>query len=162
MRGSRTLLRRAGRAAELVSAGMLAMMFMLVLLGVIMRYGFGRSFAWTDEMVTVLFVWLVFWTGALVVPRREHVAFDIVYEMLAPQWRRALAVVGAVVTAGLFAWATPKIADFVLFLWRERTAVMQWRLDWVYACFALFVGMTALRFAAHGIALLRRGWHDVL
>ena len=42
--------------------------------------------------------------------------------------------------------ALPKLWGFISFLWRERTPAMQWRLDFVYSCFALFVAASALRF----------------
>ena len=43
--------------------------------------------AWTDELAVVLFIWLVFWTGAFVLSIREHVAFDVVYDLLPPRLR---------------------------------------------------------------------------
>ena len=41
--------------------------------------------------------------------------------------------------------AAPKIVDFILFLWRERTPALQWRLDFVFPCFGLFVISLAVR-----------------
>jgi len=43
--------------------------------------------------------------------------------------------------------ALPKLWNYISFLWRERTPALQWRLDYVYACFALFIAAAALRFA---------------
>jgi TRAP-type C4-dicarboxylate transport system permease small subunit len=69
--------------------------------------------------------------------------------------RMALGMAGALCAAGLLFWALPKIADYVAFLWRERTPVLQWRQDFLYACFPAFVAMVALRLLAYTAGLFR-------
>ena len=150
------------RTAELVAALLVAAIFAVIILGVVRRYVFGAPLIWADEMAAILFVWLVFWTGALVLRLREHVAFEIVYEMLPPVGRRALGLAGAVVCAVALGASTPKIADFVMFLWRERTPVLQWRLDGLYSCFVLFIAAAAIRFACWSVSLLRAHWREEL
>ena len=148
-------LRSAERAAAFVAAALVAALFLVLLAGVAGRYVLGRPLAWSDELAVVLFVWLVFWTGAFVLSMREHVVFDVVYELLPPRMRMALGMAGALCAAGLLFWALPKIADYVAFLWRERTPVLQWRQDFLYACFPAFVAMAALRLLAYTAALFR-------
>ena len=106
-------IQRLTRWAGWISAALLGAIFLVILAGVAARYGFARPLAWTDEVVVVLFVWLVFWTGALVVPAREHVAFEIVFEMLPPAGRRVAGFIGAATTAALLFYATPKTIDFI-------------------------------------------------
>jgi TRAP-type C4-dicarboxylate transport system permease small subunit len=148
-------LRSAERAAAFVAAALVAALFLVLLAGVAGRYVLGRPLAWSDELAVVLFLWLVFWTGAFVLSMREHVAFDVVYELLPPRIRAALGMAGALCAAALLLWALPKIADYVAFLWRERTPVLQWRQDFLYACFPAFVAMAALRLLAYAAALFR-------
>jgi TRAP-type C4-dicarboxylate transport system permease small subunit len=148
-------LRSAERAAELVTAALAAALFLDLLAGVAGRYVLGRPLAWSDELAVVLFIWLVFWTGAFVLGMREHVAFDVLYDMLPPRPRAVLGMAGALCAAALFLWALPKIADYVAFLWRERTPVLQWRQDYLYICFPAFVAMAALRLLAYTAALFR-------
>jgi TRAP-type C4-dicarboxylate transport system permease small subunit len=148
--------RFAESAAALVAALLLGGIFAVIVVGVVARYGFAHPLAWVDEIAVILFVWLVFWTGALVVGTREHVAFDLVYDLLPPAAQRALGIAGALSCALLLGFACPKIADYIAFLWRERTPVLQWRQDWIYACFTLFIAVAALRFAAQAIELIRR------
>ena len=38
----------------------------------------------------------------------------------------------------------------------QRTPALQWRLDYVYACFPLFMGAAALRFLSHAVLLCLR------
>src|SRR3954462_1717145 len=148
-------LRSAESAARLVAALIVAALFAVLIAGVFARYGFGRPLAWTDEVAAMLFVWLVFWTGAFVLRLEEHVAFDIVYDLAPPGMRRVLGALGAACAAALLFWALPKVADYVAFLWRERTPVLQLRQDFLYACFPAFVAMTAVRLAAAAFALVR-------
>ena len=148
-------LRCAEQAAAYVAAALVAALFVVLLAGVAGRYVLARPLAWSDELAVVLFVWLVFWTGAFVLSTAEHVAFDVVYELLPPRLRTWLAIAGGLCAAALLFWALPKIADYVAFLWRERTPVLQWRQDFLYACFPAFVAMAGLRLLAYTAALFR-------
>lgn len=134
------------RLAAAISALLVAAVFTAVLVGVARRYLFGAPLVWIDELTVVLFIWGIFWTAAFVVPLREHVAFDLAFNALPGRARRAVrafsyALVGTALLAVL-----PGIVNFIQFLWRERTPALQWRLDFVYACFALFIAAAALRF----------------
>ena len=117
-----------------------------MIVGVARRYVFGAPLVWIDELTVMLFIWAIFWTAAFVVPLREHVAFDLVVNTLPQRGRRALhafsyALVGVALLAAL-----PGIVNFIQFLWRERTPALQWRLDYVYSIFALFIAAAAIRF----------------
>lgn len=134
------------RAAAAVSALLIAAVFAAVLVGVARRYLFGAPLVWIDELTLVLFMWAIFWSAALAVPLSEHVAFDLVLKSLPSPLRRPLYLAACIVVAAGFVYALPKIGGFILFLWRERTPALQWRLDYVYVCFALFIAAAALRF----------------
>jgi len=135
------------RAAAAVSALLVAAVFVAILTGVARRYLFGVPLVWIDELSTVLFVWAIFWTGAFAVGLREHVSFDLVYQALPPRVASLLWRSVCIVVAVAFLAALPKFWSYISFLWRERTPALQWRLDYVYACFALFIAVSALRFA---------------
>lgn len=144
------------RLAAAISALLVAAVLLAVLFGIARRYLLGAPLPWTDELSAVLFVWAVFWTAAFVVPVRDHVAFDLVLDALAPTAQRVIGIaVSAMVGLALLA-ALPKTIEFVAFLWRERTAALQWRLDYVYACFPLFLGAAGLHFLAHALRLCLR------
>jgi TRAP-type C4-dicarboxylate transport system permease small subunit len=49
-----------------------------------------------------------------------------------------------------------------MFLWREQTAALQWRLDVVYICFVIYFAMMIVRLAAKFIALAGPGWRSVV
>lgn len=117
-----------------------------MIVGVARRYVFGAPLVWIDELTVVLFMWAIFWAAAFVIPLREHVAFDLIVNALPERARRAIhafsyALVGVALLAAL-----PGIVSFIQFLWRERTPALQWRLDYVYSIFAVFIAAAAIRF----------------
>lgn len=135
------------RTAAAVLALLVAAVFLVILVGVARRYLFGVPLVWADELTTVLFIWSIFWAGACVVGLREHVSFDLVHHTLPPHAANVLWRVVCVLVAVALLAALPKLWNYISFLWRERTPALQWRLDYVYACFALFIAAAALRFA---------------
>jgi TRAP-type C4-dicarboxylate transport system permease small subunit len=148
----------ARRLAEGVSVALFVGVFAVSLAGVVARYVFNRPIIAGDELAMILLVWSVFLTDALVTRDRDHVAFDIVWDLASPGVRRAMLVVQGVLFAALFAAALPTVLDYVAFLWRERTSALQWRLDVVYACFVLYIAMLVVRLAAKAARAAGRGW----
>jgi TRAP-type C4-dicarboxylate transport system permease small subunit len=124
---------------------MFACVFAVFLLKVVMRYVAQDPLAWADEVSTVLFVWLIFWANAFLVPDRQQIAFDLLYRHLPPRGQRVVGVIRFLVVGGLFAWSLPGVIDYIRFLWRESTPVLGWRLDWVYSCFGIFVLAVVVR-----------------
>jgi len=126
------------RLAEAISTWSLGVVFVLFVYGVGMRYLLNRPVSWTDEAVTVLTVWSVLWTGAFVLRWSEHISFDIVFVNLAPKRQRFMLLVGNSVFVILMLAALPGMVDYTLFLWREKTDMLEMRLDFVYAIFPIF------------------------
>jgi len=150
------------RAATAVSALLIAAVFLAVIVGVARRYLFGAPLVWIDELTTVLFIWAIFWTAAFVVGNREHVSFDLLYGVLPEGPRRIVSLVAAAAVGLVLLAALPKIGGYIAFLWRERTPALQWRLDYVYVCFALFIAAAGVRFLVQAGQLLKRHWREYL
>jgi TRAP-type C4-dicarboxylate transport system permease small subunit len=146
------------RAAAVVSAAGIAIVFALFVLGVAMRYLFDRPLGFIDEAVTLLSVWTTFWTAAFVLKWPEHIAFDVAYAQAPPALQRWLLLAGATGFVILMGAAMPGMVDYTLFLWRERTDVLQLRLDWVYAVFPAFFLVILLRLGMVVRRLLGAGW----
>ena len=156
----KTLLARCARVAEGVSVGMFIAIFVLFIARVVMRYVFARPIEWADEFILVLFLWTTFLTEALVLTEREQVTFDVVYDLCGPANRRRIGWLASAIIAGLFLAATPTVFSYVTFLWRERTPVMEWRLDIVYSCFLVYWVAACVRAVAKFVALCGPRWQD--
>ena len=48
---------------------------------VVFRYIFNSSLSWSEELVRYLFVWLVFWGGALALKDKMHIGVDFFIEL---------------------------------------------------------------------------------
>jgi TRAP-type C4-dicarboxylate transport system permease small subunit len=126
------------------------------------RYLFGRPVTWADEMLVLAMVWCTFITGALLVEEREQVVFDLLYERCPMTFRRVLLAAGSLLLCAILLIALPAIIDYTLFLWRERTSVLELRLDYAYSCFALFIAVVIVRRLALVLKLLGRNWRSAI
>jgi TRAP-type C4-dicarboxylate transport system permease small subunit len=152
------MLRIAALVADCVGAAMFAAVFVLFCLKIGMRYFLHDELAWTDEVATILFIWIVFWANAFMLGERDHIRFDLVVHLAGPQTRRAMAVVRALLVGGIFAYALPATVGYIMFLWRDRTPVLQIPLDYVYACFGIFVATVPIRASVSLTQAIRTGW----
>ena len=141
------------RLAEALTNLMFVAVFLAFLYKILMRYAAGDAVAWAEELTVVLFIWIVFLANGLVVDARRQIAFDLVYRNLSAGGQRWMALARSLLIGGIFVCALPAAVDYIMFLWRERTPVMGWRLDYVYSCFALFMLAVIVR-AIYRLALL--------
>jgi len=153
---------RARRLATWIAAIMFAVMFALFVYKIVMRYAFGDAVAWADELAVLLFMWVIFWGYAFVVPDREQIAFDLVYRALPVTPRRVAGIVRAVLVGGLLAAALPTICGYLLFLNRTQTAVLRWPVGWVYSCFAVMIAAVVARSAVTVVRLCGSAWEREL
>jgi TRAP-type C4-dicarboxylate transport system permease small subunit len=133
-------------------------MFGLFVYKLVLRYAFGITVAWADELGVILFIWVIFWTGAFVLSDRDQIVFDLVYKALPAPLQRGVALFRLLLIGGLFAAAAPTIYDYLRFLMRTQTPVLRWPLGWVYSCFALLIAGVIARSAIGIVALCRAGW----
>lgn len=130
--------KRLQTVADAIGAGLFAILFGVFVVQIVARFGFGRPLPWTDELAVILYVWVILWAAAFMVPAREHVVFDLVYNLGGERTRRGMLLLGAVLIGGLAAWALPGTWDYVSFMRREGTPVLGWSFMGV---FLPFVGL---------------------
>lgn len=120
-------------------------MFLALVFQVVFRFVFGAPAAWTEELATIAYVWVIFWGCAFTVPLAGHVAVDLVVPGFAPATRRVLYALGLAALAICFLWALPGIADYLRFMMRERTPVLDLPFGLVYVVFLAAAVMVVLR-----------------
>jgi C4-dicarboxylate transporter, DctQ subunit len=141
--------------AAAAGAGLFAALFLVFIVQVIARFVFGRPLPWTDEAAVILYVWVILWSAALIVAEREHVAFDLVWNLAGPRTRKFMRALGLITVGGLAAWALPASVDFARFMAREGSPVLGLPLVWVFAPFILLLAALVVR-AAIGLWVLFR------
>jgi TRAP-type C4-dicarboxylate transport system permease small subunit len=123
------------------------------------RFGFNKPMAWTDEAAVILYVWIILWAAAVVVPEREHVAFDLVWNSVGLRTRKVMRIVGNLLVGGPALVAIPACWDYVHFMRREGTPVLGVPFMWVFLPFVLMLlalvvrAVLAIRNALRGVGL---------
>jgi TRAP-type C4-dicarboxylate transport system permease small subunit len=133
------------RGADAVGAGLFAILFLVFMVQIVARFGFNRPLPWTDEAAVMLYVWVILWAAAFIVPEREHVMFDLVWNMVGARTRKAMRLLGHAMIGGLSAWALPACWDYVHFMRREGTPVLGVSFMWVFLPFVLLLAALAVR-----------------
>ncbi|HMK80782.1 MAG TPA: TRAP transporter small permease subunit, partial [Xanthobacteraceae bacterium] len=71
--------------ADGVACALFAAVFLIFVYKIAMRYLAHDAVAWADEISVVLFIWIIFWANAFVVPDRRQITFDLLYRRLGPR-----------------------------------------------------------------------------
>ncbi len=80
---------------ENLVALLLAAMTLLVIVEVILRYGFSSGLLWIQELTLLLAAWLVLVGAAYGVKKGAHIGMDMAVRRLALPWRRRAGMVAA-------------------------------------------------------------------
>jgi TRAP-type C4-dicarboxylate transport system permease small subunit len=78
-------------------------LFIIVVVAIIFRYGFGQAVSWTEEVPRYILIWVSFLAAAVGVFNRDHVGFDVLFNALPRPARRVLGVVLSAMIFG-FGW----------------------------------------------------------
>jgi len=135
------------KAANLIGGGLFLTLFIVFVIQVTARFFLDKPMAWTDEAAVILYVWVILWAAAVVVPEREHVVFDLLWNSAPYRVRQAMAIVGNLLIGGLSAWGIPGCWDYVHFMAREGTPVLGMSFQWVFLPFVLLLAALAVRSA---------------
>jgi TRAP-type C4-dicarboxylate transport system permease small subunit len=147
------------KAANAIGGGLFLALFIVFVIQVTARFGFNKPMAWTDEAAVILYVWIILWAAAVVVPEREHVAFDLVWNSVGLRTRKIMRIAGNLLVGGLALVAIPACWDYVHFMNREGTPVLGVSFMWVFLPFVLLLlalvvrALLAIRNAIRGIGL---------
>ena len=148
--------------AEGVAAAAFAILFFAFVVQVISRYVFNAPVSWTLELCAIAYVWVVFWSAGVLVPERRHIAFDVIYHWLPPGARRGLAMALTGCLGLVYLAALPGVIDYIRFLGRRSTMLLHVRMDFVYACFGLFMVAMIVGAALRLRSLAGRRWRDAI
>ncbi len=134
------------RRAENVLVVMLAAMFIAFNLQIVFRYLLDLPVGWTNELSTVLWLWLVLWGAAFVLREEEEIRFDLVYGAVRPAARRVMVLASAAALVALYAVSFPAVVDYVTFMKVESSAYLGIRFDWLFSMYLVFVVATIVRY----------------
>ncbi len=135
------------KAADLIGGTLFLTLFIVFVIQVTARFGFNRPMAWTDEAAVILYVWVILWSAAFVVPEREHVAFDLIWNSVNLRTRKVMRVAGNLLIGGVALYGIPATWDYVHFMKRESSPVLGISFMLVFLPFVLLLVALVLRSA---------------
>ncbi|KAB0268139.1 TRAP transporter small permease [Microvirga brassicacearum] len=148
--------------AEIIAAALFAAMFAAFLVQVFARYILNNPISWTQELVLILYIWIVFWCAAFLLRERDHITFDMAFEALPPGARRRLAIVLSGIIAIAFVVGLPGTIDYVMFMKIEKSPVLRIRFDLLYSIFAVFLVAVIVDAVIRIKRLMGPSWNEEL
>jgi len=137
---------RLWRATTRTVSGLLFLaLFGVFIVQIVARFGFDKPLPWTDEAAVILYLWVILWTAAWVVPEREHVVFDLVWNSVNVRTRQVMRIAGNLLVGGLAGMALPASWDYVHFMGREGSPVLGVSFMWIYLPFVMLLVAMVLR-----------------
>ena len=156
------VLRWLHRRTEDVAVALLAAMFVAFMFQIGSRYLFNAPMDWTLEACLTTWLWGVFWGCAFLLKDRDHVKFDVLYNLAPAKGRRVMALISAGAIVVAFAAALPATLDYIAFSRIKSSMVMGLCLDYVFSVYAIFAVAVIVYYGARAFALLRGASPDDL
>ena len=134
-------------AANALGGGLFLTLFIVFIVQITARFVFNKPLPWTDEAAVILYIWVILWAAATVVPEREHVVFDLVWNSVGTRARQAMRILGNLLIGGLCLVALPATWDYVHFMAREGSPVLGIPFMWVFMPFVILMAALVVRSA---------------
>jgi tripartite ATP-independent transporter DctM subunit len=101
------------RITEIPAAILVAVEIVVLLAGVISRYVFDRPLTWSDELASILFLWLAMLGAVIALRRHEHMRLAFLVSRAPPRWRAWIEPVAGVAVATFVLAIIPPAFDYV-------------------------------------------------
>lgn len=135
------------RTANAIGGGLFLALFGVFIIQITARFGFNKPLPWTDEAAVILYIWIILWAAAVVVPEREHVVFDLVWNSVGPTARHWMSTAGHLLIGSMALVGLPATWDYVHFMQREGTPVLNLPMMWVFMPFVFLLLTLVVRSA---------------
>jgi TRAP-type C4-dicarboxylate transport system permease small subunit len=130
---------------------LLATLVITVSIGVFARYVFNSPFDWTEELVTVIFIWISFLGAAVASARHKHVVVDIFTAKASPHVRNLIGIVSDLLTMLFLAMVI--IGAVILLPTMLHTSVALNIPRWVY--YIPVLASSVLIFLVHLVSIIQ-------
>lgn len=147
--------RRLTKRAENISALLFAALFLTFVAQVFWRYVLQNPLVWTLEVAGILFVTLSLFTALTQMPMREHVALDLVVDMMPRRLAALLRAQSLILFAVVMLFSIPDTVRVLEWMYRERTFAIKFNLGHLFVLMIVFVTAYALKALADAIRLIQ-------
>ena len=80
--------RALGWATDVAAAILVVAETVILLMGVVSRFVFDRPLVWSDEVASLLFLWLAMIGAAIALRRGAHMRLSTLAALMSPAWQR--------------------------------------------------------------------------
>ncbi len=147
-----------GRMVEIPVALLVAAEIVILFAGVLSRYVWHSPLIWSDELASILFLWLAMLGAAVAFRRGEHMRMNIVAGMVGPQGRALLEVCAITFAFAFCLMVLPHALDYAEEEAFIRTPALDlensWRASALATGLALMVAFAVLKLVKLGRPLL--------
>ncbi len=112
------------RAVEIPTAVLVLVEIVVLLAGVISRFVFHHPFVWTDELASILFLWLAMFGAVIALQRGQHMRLTAIVASMSPQWRQRAEALATVVPALFLLCVLPAARDYAADEWFIETPAL--------------------------------------
>jgi tripartite ATP-independent transporter DctM subunit len=145
-------------AAEIPAAILVLTEIVVLLAGVVSRYVFQSPLVWTDELASLLFLWLAMLGSVIALQRGEHMRLTAVVAGFSPVWQARMRALAAGGVALFLLILLPSAWDYASDEWFIETPALGLHNTFRAAAIPLGAALMVVTALAQ---LLRLGWKDV-
>jgi TRAP-type C4-dicarboxylate transport system permease small subunit len=139
-------------ANRFVVGSLMLAMAILVFANVVLRYLFGTSLPWVEELTRYMMIWVAWLAVGLAMREGAHIAIDNFQNALPARWAQAVRVAVFVMVVGFFALVAWFGFKYAFFAWRQESAVLRLSLGAIY----LAIPVGSLLMIVHTLLISRR------
>jgi TRAP-type C4-dicarboxylate transport system permease small subunit len=135
---------------ELPAAALVLLETVILFAGVVSRYVFNAPLTWSDELASILFLWLAMLGAVIALRRGEHMRLTTFLNLMPPPWRARVETLGTcIVTLFVGLLLRPAYEHF-----DDQWVVTTPALEWHDGVRVAAIGVGALLMLAIGLARL--------
>lgn len=136
---------------------MLLAMLVLLTLQVITRYVFKFAFTWTEELSTIMFVWLVYLGCSSAVLKGQHLRIDLLLNAFKGTAKKIAYILTDLITMAFCAWMVSYLLNIISNIAARNSTTMLLKLpqDIVYSIIPFAMVMTIIRMIQEIIMIIK-------
>jgi TRAP-type C4-dicarboxylate transport system permease small subunit len=147
---------------EWILVTLLAVSLTSITLQICMRFIFGNSLSWSEELARYCFIWLIYIGIAYGVKLSRHITLDVVYDLVPEKMKKAFQLLSNLLV-GAFALFViynsylliDQIANF-----GQTSAAMRLNMVYVYLSVPIGMTLTIIRLIQNTIYIMKNGMID--
>ena len=116
-----------------------AIMFIIFIAQIFFRYVLRMPLAWAYEVTVTCYLWLVVLGACYAQRHHSHVYFTLVTDVMPLRLQAFAIFLGNLLIAFTFVWSFIPSVDFIQFMAKQKTAVFQIGLYFVYCPYIVFL-----------------------